>query len=228
VKRIAFLSVVALLLSACSGASSSGTSTAPSFPSAPVSSSASPEPTSSASATGLDKGVEMTVDPVGDPSPAVPGYLDAFGAGVAEGWGDFVFVFEVAEPIPSAFDVPQGYDAALWSFCLDTDPSSAPAGYPFVSMGAVPCDFIVLGTSEGGEVTGILIDRRPLAAGKDALTRPIRLFTDGAQGRSVVPDKWLGGRHTAFYWVMATSLISLPFPNDEFIDLDEIVGRWKG
>jgi len=216
---IALLSA-AMVLSACSRASSSDPSAASPPPSLPAS--------NSVSSGHLDKGVEMVTDPVGDPVLSGPGYLDAVGAGVAEGWGVFAFVIEMAEPIPASSEVPLGYDAALWSFCLDTDPSSAPQGFPFVAVGPVPCDFIVLATSEGGAVNGTLIDRRPLADGKDARTRSIRVFTDGAQGRLVVPDAWLGGRHTSFDWVMATSLITLPFPNDEFIDLDEIQHRYAG
>ena len=224
-KPIAFLSVVAMVIGACSGSSSEGSSSEPS-PALPASSLASPS--TAVSPARLDKGVKMITDPMGDPVPEVPGYLDTVAAGVAQGWGVFAFAFEVAEPIPASFDVPMGYDAALWSFCLDTDPSSAPQGYPFVAVGPVPCDFIVLATSEGGAVAGTLIDRRPLAGGGDVRTRSIRVFTDGPQGRLVVPDRWLGGRHTSFDWVMATSLITLPFPNDDFIDLDEVEHRYAG
>lgn len=215
-RRIAFLSIFAVLLAACGEASSDA-------PADPVS--AQPSPTKAGPP--LDKGVEMTSDPVGDPVSEVPGYLDALAAGVSKGWGVFHFVFEVAEPIPASFEVPLDFDAALWSFCVDTDPSSAPDGYPFVAMGPVPCDFIVMAVSEGGEMKGELIDRRPIADGGDAETLDIRVEIDGALGRLTVPIGKMG-KPKEFDSVMATSLVTLPLPNDDFIDLDEIEHSYSG
>ena len=77
----------------------------------------------------------MIPDP-GDSIPATTGYLDTAAYGVS--WSDegsgagktLSFVFEVAEPIPASFKVPMDFDAAQYSFCLDTDPTSSPGGYP--------------------------------------------------------------------------------------------------
>jgi hypothetical protein len=61
----------------------------------------------------------------------VIGYLDTVAAGVSRSGNLSSFVFEMAEEIPDPLQIPVGSDAAAWSFCLDTDPSSAAPGYPY-------------------------------------------------------------------------------------------------
>ena len=65
--------------------------------------------------------------------PSAPGHVDALSAGVVEAGDTFSFAFTLAAPIPTDFELPGEWDALLWSFCLDTDGSSAPSGYPFAA-----------------------------------------------------------------------------------------------
>ena len=169
----------------------------------------------------------MFTDPVGDSTPATTGYLDTAAYGVS--WSDqgssaggrFSFVFEVAEPIPGAFEVPMKFDAVQYSFCLDTDPSSDPRGYPFASNDPVWCDYILTAVSEGSEWTGTLIDRQPLVGGGEAKTPTVSFSIDDSRTRGsfFVPGASLGDPES-FEWAMSASLLKLPLPSDDFIDLD--------
>ena len=169
----------------------------------------------------------MIPDPIGDSIPATTRYLDTTAYGVS--WSDegsgtgktLSFVFEVAEPIPASFKVPMDFDAAQYSFCLDTDPTSSPGGYPFISKEPVSCDFILTAVSEGKEWIGTLIDRRPLADGGKAQTREIAFFIDDSRARGwfSVPSASLGDPEK-FGWAMSTSVLMLPLPSDDFIDVD--------
>src|SRR3954452_20506509 len=104
----------------------------------------------------------MITDPLGDALlSSAPGYVDVRSAGVFEEADTFSFTATLAAPIPSPATVPTDWDAVLWSFCLDTDNSSDPHGYPFAATTVVPCEFIVAALSKGEDVTGNLIDRRP-------------------------------------------------------------------
>ena len=169
----------------------------------------------------------MIPDPIGDSIPGTPGYLDTAAYGVSgsdEGSGagrTLAFVFEVAKPIPASFKVPMDFDAAQYSFRLDTDPLSSPGGYPFTSKEPVSCDFILTAVSEGKDWTATLIDRRPLADGGKAQTREIAFFIDDPRTRGwfSVPSASLGDPEK-FGWAMSTSLLMLPLPSDDFIDVD--------
>ena len=167
----------------------------------------------------------MIEDPVGDSVPETRPFMDAVAYGVdwvrageVEG-GTFVFGFEVAGPIPDSFEVPMGYDAAQYSFCLDADPSTSPGGYPFANDDPVWCEFILTAVSDGGAWTGTLIDRRPLLHGGDAETRAITFLTEDANGLFAVSGDTLNNPRS-FRWAMTASLLRLPLPSDDFIDLD--------
>jgi hypothetical protein len=199
---IACLALIAVLASGCAQADERTTA---------ASSRASPSPP----ALGI-------ADPRGDAFvPETMGYLDALSADVSKSGGTFEFTFTLAEAVPESFDVPAGWDALLWSFCLDTNPRTMPVGYPFASTTAVPCEFIVAERSTGGPITGILIDRRPLVNGDDANTVSIPVTIRGAEVRATVPAARLG-RPSRLRWVMATTELALPLGNDDFLDLDEV------
>jgi hypothetical protein len=131
------------------------------------------------------------------------------------------FVATLAAPIPSSAKVPKDWDGLLWSFCLDTHGSTAPSGYPFAATTVVPCEFIVTGLFKGDEVAGSLIDRRPLLHAKQATTTPTPVALDGSTMTITVPAAKLG-HPTRFTWVMATTALTLPWPNDDFLDIDEV------
>lgn len=217
---LAVLAVLAVLASACTQA------TSPSAPSPKLAISASASPSSETTARSVRDTV-MIPDPIGDSIPATPGYLDTAAYGVswsqeASGAGRTLsFVFEVAKPIPASFKVPMDFDAAEYSFCLDTDPLSSPGGYPFTSKEPVSCDFILTAVSKGNDWTGTLIDRRPLAHKREAQTQEIAFSIDDSRTRGwfSVPAASLGDPEK-FGWAMSTGLVMLPLPSDDLMYVD--------
>jgi hypothetical protein len=169
--------------------------------------------------------IKMIDDPVGDSIPETSPFMDTVAYGVdwvgndEQGGGTFLFRFEVAAPIPNSFQVPMGHDAAQYSFCLDSDPSTSPGGYPFANNDPVWCEFILTAVSDGGAWSGTLIDRRPLLEGSNAETPGISFLTQDTDGLFAVSDDLLGDPKS-FSWAMTASLLMLPLPSDEFIDLD--------
>jgi len=87
----------------------------------------------------------------------------------------------------------------------------------------MPCEFIVLEMSQGGEVTGTLIDRRPLLDGKQAVTTPIPVTISGMEVLTSVSVRTLGNP-ARFTWIMATHEVMLPLGSDhlEFATPDQV------
>ena len=142
--------------------------------------------------------------------------------GTTDGIATFAFPFAVNEPIPTSFQVPLGYDAAQYSYCLDTDKTKSPGGYPFATGEPVSCDFILVAQSTGDATwTATLIERLPLLAGRDAKLVDVPFFIDDTRKEGVfsVPASLLGDP-SAFEWAMTVSLVHLPSPSDDYINLD--------
>jgi len=224
-KRAVLLAVLVMLAGACTEtAETAPTSAAPPTESSMPAAMTSPSSETTARSVG---DTQMIPDPVGDAGPATKGYLDTAAYGVSwseEGSGPgrtFSFVFEVAKPISASFTVPMNFDAAQYSFCLDTDPSSSPGGYPFTSKEPVSCDFILTAVSTGKDWSGTLIDRRPLAHKGEARTTGIDFLIADSRTRGwfSVPAASLGDPDK-FGWAMSTSLVMLPIPSDDFTYVD--------
>ena len=79
----------------------------------------------------------------------------------------------------------------------------------------------VAALSKGKGVTGTVMDRRPLLDAKRAATTSIPVVLDGETATMAVPAARLGDP-PRFNWVMATTALTLPWPNDEFLDVDEV------
>ena len=220
--------LVLVVLTACSSEDRASRATTASQTPAPSVSSSAGEPT-----WDLAAHARMLPDPAGDAYPDPAGFLDSRAYGVERGTTDgtatFAFPFALDEPIPTSFQVPLGYDAAQYSYCLDTDKANSPGGYPFATEEPVPCDFILVAQSTGDATwKATLIDRRPLLDGSDAKVVDVPFFIDDARKEGVfaVPASLLGDP-AAFEWAMSVSLVHLPLPNDDFIDLDENYSTMK-
>jgi hypothetical protein len=204
---IAFAIATPVLLVACGGGGATSFAAPAPTPTAPTTQPATPAPA-------------MKLDRQGDVAfPDPPGYLDGQAAGVANNAGALTFRFTLAESIPGAFEVPNGWDSLGWSFCLDTDPA-APKGYPFSPTTSAPCEFIVLLRSSGGPLQGALIDRRTMQDGRDASVTPIDPTIDGTTVTVSVPAGALGDA-ASFTWVWASTLLG-ELGTDVFMDVDEI------
>jgi hypothetical protein len=170
--------------------------------------------------TSLDLGADPTGDAVMLSGEAAPAYLDAVLGEITVGSdGALSFVETLAGPVPSEPALPEG-DAALgWSFCIDTDPSSAPAGFPLATA-ANPCEFIVHTRWEGAKLFGLLIDRRPLLEDRSARKLPFDPVLEGDAIRMTVPAASLDDP-TAFEWSMFTEELG-PFGTDIGYHVDEV------
>ncbi len=208
IRIVTGLVLISLLGSACGGASKAGTST--------------PAPSTSASPAAT---VYQVTDPKGDTGlPESLGYLDILSAGARQGSKNSLsFVFTLSKPIPSTFEVPSPYNAVGWEFCL-SNASTEPSGYPFAASTATPCEFIVMDTSQGGEVTGSLIDRRPLLHGKEAVTTSVPVTINGTEVATSVPGASIGLHPhggSGIQWVLFATELTLPLGNDDFTNTDE-------
>jgi hypothetical protein len=220
--------LVLVMLTACSSEGPASQATTASQTPAPSVSSSAGEP-----AWDLVRRARMLRDPAGDASPDMGGFLDSRAYGVVrattDGIATFVLPFAVDEPIPASFQVPLGYDAAQYSYCLDTDKTKSPRGYPFATDEPVWCDFLAVAQSTGDATwKASLIDRLPLLDGHDAKVVDVPFFIDDTRKQGVFTVRAsLLGDPAAFEWAMSVSLVHLPLPNDDFIDLDENYSTMK-
>lgn len=121
-------------------------------------------------------------DPTGDaffaPALPAPGYQDIVQATVTAEDSSFTFVMDVAAPIPSDPALP-GIHRLTWHFVLDTNPASAPKGYPFPPGSAAPAEYLVMLIWDGTAFTASLVDRTPLLTGGQAVVTPISFSFSG-------------------------------------------------
>jgi len=159
-------------------------------------------------------------DPQGDVGlPDPPGYLDGLAAGVAKDADAFRFSFALAESIPAAPEIPNGWHSLGWSFCIDTD-AAKPMGYPFAPTTAAPCEFIIQSRSSGGSLKAELMDRRTLQDGKDAVVTPLDASIDGATVTVSLPVSALGDP-ASFTWVWFATLLD-QLGTDAYTNVDVI------
>jgi hypothetical protein len=177
-------------------------------PNAPTASRALP-PVSFATTAPL---TSVVTDPVGDVVNKGNDYQDVVRAEIAKQGTNFAFVLTLVAPVPDSPALPSGADVIVWQFLLDTDPTASPAGYPFTKNTAVPFELMIQyrvyrsGFTDPLDPTsspGVLVDRRPLLTGGQAIVTPIKVSIDGTQITFVVEAASLGDPST-FNWVSAT------------------------
>ena len=108
------------------------------------------------------------------PSPEVQPYRDIVQIEATKvGRSVFIFAMDMASEVPNSptFLLPS-VAQMFWVWRLDTDPSTAPAGYPETPGISTPFEFVVRVIWDGGSFRGEVIDRRPLLTGGSALVRP--------------------------------------------------------
>ncbi len=140
-------------------------------------------------------------------------YQDEVRAEITKKGSTFGFVMTLAGAVGDNPTFPSWADALLWDFALDTRPTEFPVGYPFTKNTAAPWDFVVGHFVYASGFTdplnpnsspGILIDRRPLFTGGQAIVTPIQFTIDGAKMTWVVDAALLGDPST-FQWAAGIS-----------------------
>jgi len=164
-------------------------------------------------------------DPTGDVKNKYPAYLDIVRAATTRKDRSFIFTLDLAAAVPAdpASDFSSGPDFVNVSlFGLDTDPTADIVGYPFKDHTANPFEFFIavswnptgswgLGTG----FVGLLVDRRPLLTGGQAVVRSVPFTIEGSRVTLLVDAALLGDPAT-FQWGAATVVSNHAAPTDEF------------
>jgi len=109
-------------------------------------------------------------DPVGDTHFNAPAYTDIVGCEAVRSGQTLSFAMTLAAPIPTSADLPKPANTEVeYVWALDTNPATAPAGYPLAPGLAVYPEYALQVNWDGTTVTGVLIDRTPLLVGADAV-----------------------------------------------------------
>ena len=162
-------------------------------------------------------------DPVGDavlsPKITAPAYQDIVEAAITLKDGRFILVKDLAAPIPATPALPPGIVLVGWSWNLNTNPATFPAGFPFSPGSPAPPEFIVFMLWDGTGFTGIVIDRRPLLTGGEAIITSVPFDIKRAE-ITVRVDAGLLGDPSSFTWVSRTNDWATPFGTNSNFELD--------
>ena len=141
-------------------------------------------------------------------------YQDEVSAEITKQGNTFVFVMTLAGAVGDNPTFPSWADAILWDFALDTRPTAFPVGYPFTKNTAAPWELVIGHFVYASGFTdplnpnsspGILIDRRPLLTGGQAIITPVQFSIAGSTITWVVDAGALGDPST-FQWADYTAL----------------------
>jgi hypothetical protein len=91
--------------------------------------------------TSLPASVQASVsaaDPAGDAAYRAPAFMDIIGAEATKSGQTYGFQMSLAEPIPAVPPpTPPGSNQIQWDWAIDTDPTTFPAGAPFLSSSSM-------------------------------------------------------------------------------------------
>lgn len=111
----------------------------------------------------------------------VPPYRDIIRVEARRSGTTFTFLMDMAGEVPAAPTmILPVVKEMTWFWRLDTDPTTAPAGYPTAPGDPVPHEFMVRIVWDGARFRGELIDRRPLLTGGSAIVLPMPFQINGA------------------------------------------------
>jgi hypothetical protein len=150
-------------------------------------------------------------DPVGDAHFSAPAFQDVvLGQMTKTANGDFELLMEMAGPVPVAPPMPPpGNHEIWWVWGFDLDPTTFPAGYPYLKAYGV-FEFSVHVSWNGTQFAGTAIDRRPLLTGGTAVITPVTFSIDGTIVEAHLPYTLIGAVPTSFAWAAGTGAWSGP------------------
>lgn len=164
---------------------------------------------------------QVVTDPAGDTlTPVTPAFQDIVEASVTKSGQTFIFGMRLAGPLPQQPPLPPpGVAETWWQWGINTDPTTFPAGFPFIPSISGPPEFMALVKSDGVQYTAFLIDRRPLLTGGDAIVTPILFSIAGSEVTVSVNAKMLG-RPERFGFAAFTVDWAEPPPGEGFNVID--------
>ena len=176
-----------------------------------------------ASATSASS-TSVVTDPVGDAiySPGITGqaYQDIVEVSITQRHDGFTFGMDLAASIPDSPPLlPPGVERLTWSWHLDTDPNTAPCGFPHAPGICVNSEFFVYVLWDGTTFTGLLVDRRPLLTGGEAVLTPVSFTIDGS-GITAFVDGPMIGNPSSFGWRSVAAIWPGPLGTESHHTLD--------
>jgi hypothetical protein len=150
-------------------------------------------------------------DPIGDANFNAQAFQDVVFVQVTQtAGGDFELLMEMAGPVPANPPLsPPGHDEILWVWNFDLDPTTFPAGYPYLKASG-PAEFSVHVSWDGTEFVGAAVDRRPLLTGGEAVITPVTFSINGTIVQADLPYALIGAVPASFGWFAGTSAWSGP------------------
>ena len=166
----------------------------------------------------------VVTDPVGDAiySPGITGqaYQDIVEVSITQRHDGFTFGMDLAASIPDSPPLlPPGVERLTWSWHLDTDPNTAPCGFPHAPGICVNSEFFVYVLWDGTTFTGLLVDRRPLLTGGEAVLTPVSFTIDGS-GITAFVDGPMIGNPSSFGWRSVAAIWPGPLGTESHHTLD--------
>jgi hypothetical protein len=160
--------------------------------------------------------VSTVSDPVGDANVSAPAFQAVVFVQITETTdGDFDLLMEVAGPLPVNPPLPPpGSSEIWWVWNFDLDPTTFPAGYPYLKANG-PAEFSVHVSWDGTGFTGTAVDRRPLLTGGEATISPVPFSIDDGIVEAVLPSALIGTVSASFGWFAGTGAWSAPVGKSE-------------
>lgn len=173
----------------------------------------------------LTSAIEDPVGDVGSPAGtqpvaifAVP-YQDIIGAAVTLKDGQFTLTMRLAASIPESPALPPNVVLLEWGWWFGTDPTTAPAGFPYSPGLSASSEFALFVLWDGTSFTATLIDRRPLLTGGEALLTSIPFGIKGSVITASVNAALLDNP-SSFLWFADTEIWETQLGTASFHTLD--------
>jgi hypothetical protein len=142
-------------------------------------------------------------DPVNDTyNHNSPAFQDiVFGQMTKTASGDFELLMVMAGSVPDVPSLPPpGVREIWWQWAFDFDPTAFPVGAPYPHGPKSRPELIAYVSWDGTEFAAVLIDRRPLLTGGEAIITPIPFSINGTIVQVVLASELIGDAPPSFHW----------------------------
>lgn len=156
----------------------------------------------------------VVTDPAGD-WVEVEGqaYQDVVKAEITK-WGTtFVLTMEMAGPIPETPELAGGIKLLTWTWRVNPNPETFPAGFPGPPGKPAPPEYMVQILWDGTGFFAQLIDRTPLLTGGDAIVTPLSFRIRRGEFETSVDASMIGDPST-FWWSVETQHWTAPLGSE--------------
>lgn len=146
-------------------------------------------------------------------------YQDIVRAEITKRGTSFVLTMEMAGAIPETPELPGGIKLLTWTWRLNPDLQTFPAGFPHAPGIPAPPEYMVQILWDGMGFFAQLIDRTPLLAGGDAILTPLAFRITRGEFKTSV-DAGMIGDPSTFRWSVETQNWTGPLGTEGWLFLD--------